>query len=306
MAAASSAVTILAQRTGGALRAIEILLAGLRIANAFESGVHYIGQMAWPRDCWPPFIRLPDAVSIGVAAGSAAILLAVSVVALALARRAPYMPVGWFWYLGTLVPVIGFVQVGSGTRRYTYLPLIGLFIIVSWSGHWAVNRLSGRLPAGSTASRLAAAVIAAMLVAGCAIASSRQVEYWRDGLSMWQRAADVVPGNYRAHGALGLLLKTQPNRKAEAMSHLIEAVRLRPDLAPAHSALADLLFEQGRIREAIAHLATVAELNPASASARTRLGQRWPRMVKRRRRSVRSKTPSSSIPMPHRRARPSR
>jgi len=274
MAAASSAVTILAQRTGGALRAIEILPAGLRIANAFESGVHYIGQMAWPVGL-AAFYPFPDAVSIGVAAGSAAILLAVSVVALALARRAPYMPVGWFWYLGTLVPVIGFVQVGSQAHadRYTYLPLIGLFIIVSWGGHWAVNRLSGRLPAGSTASRLAAAVIAAMLVAGCAIASSRQVEYWRDGLSMWQRAADVVPGNYRAHGALGLLLRTRQDHKAEAMSHLIEAVRLRPDLAAAHSALADLLFEQGRIREAIAHLATVAELNPASASARTRLGQ---------------------------------
>jgi tetratricopeptide (TPR) repeat protein len=90
---------------------------------------------------------------------------------------------------------------------------------------------------------------------------------------MWQRAADVVPENYRAHGALGLLLKTQPNRKADAMSHLLEAVRLRPDLAPAHSALADLLFEQGRTREAIVHLARVVELNPASASARTRLGQ---------------------------------
>jgi tetratricopeptide (TPR) repeat protein len=274
MAAASSAVTILAQRSGGALRGIEIYPLGLRIANALESGVLYVVRMVWPAGL-AVFYPFPADVPVGAALACAAVLLTLSAAALALARRAPYLPVGWFWYLGTLIPVIGVVQVGSQARadRYTYLPLIGLFIIVAWGGHWAVNRLTARLRAGSHASRLAAFGFAATIVAGCAIASSRQVQYWRDGLSMWQRAVDVMPDNYRAHGALGLLLKTQPNRKPEAMSHLIEAVRLRPDLGPAHSALADLLYEQGRIREAIVHLARVAELNPASASARTRLGQ---------------------------------
>jgi len=133
--------------------------------------------------------------------------------------------------------------------------------------------LLARWPLKSPTRRLAAGVMATALVAGCAVASARQVQYWRDGLSMWQRAVDVMPDNYRAQGALGILLRTQPSRKAEAMAHLLEAVRLRPDLAPAHSALADLLFEQGRTREAIVHLVRVVELNPASASARTRLGQ---------------------------------
>jgi hypothetical protein len=260
LAAASSVVTILAQQSGGALRGIEIYPLGLRIANALESGVLYIVRMAWPAGL-AVFYPFPTDVPTSVAVACAVTLLALSAAAVALARRAPFVAVGWFWYLGTLVPVIGVVQVGSQARadRYTYLPLIGLFIIVAW--------------AGSRIRRLAASVIAATIVAGCTIASSRQVQYWRDGVSMWQRAADVMPDNYRAHGALGLLLKAQPSRKPEAMSHLLEAVRLRPDLAPAHSALADLLYEQGRIREAIVHLTRVAELNPTSASARTRLGQ---------------------------------
>jgi tetratricopeptide (TPR) repeat protein len=274
LASASSVVTVLAQQSGGALRGIEIYPLGLRIANALESSVLYIVRMAWPAGL-AVFYPFPADVPTSVALACAAVLLALSAAALALARRAPYVPVGWLWYLGTLVPVIGIVQVGSQAHadRYTYLPLIGLFIIVSWGGHWAVNRLLAGPRTASNAGRRATAVMAATLVAGCAIASARQLQYWRDGLSMWQRAADVVPENYRAHGALGLLLKTQPNRKADAMSHLLEAVRLRPDLAPAHSALADLLFEQGRTREAIVHLARVVELNPASASARTRLGQ---------------------------------
>jgi len=178
------------------------------------------------------------------------------------ARRAPYLPVGWFWYLGSLVPVIGIVQVGSQAHadRYTYLPLIGLFIVMVWGSYAVIGR------------RVFLAV-AAVVVTSFAVVSSHQLQYWRDGVSMWQRAVDVVPNNYRAHAALGILLRSKPDRRAEAMSHLTEAIRLRSDLAPAHSALADLLFEQGRMKEAIEHLARVVELNPMSASARTRLGQ---------------------------------
>jgi len=274
MAVASSVVTIQAQQAGGALRGIEIYPLSLRISNALESSVLYIVRAVWPAGL-AVFYPFPADVPLGGGLGFAAVLLGFSAAALSLVRRAPYVPVGWFWYLGTLVPVIGVVQVGSQARadRYTYLPLIGLFIIVSWGGSWAANRLLARWPLKSPTRRLAAGVMATALVAGCAVASARQVQYWRDGLSMWQRAVDVMPDNYRAQGALGILLRTQPSRKAEAMAHLLEAVRLRPDLAPAHSALADLLFEQGRTREAIVHLVRVVELNPASASARTRLGQ---------------------------------
>ena len=261
IAAASSVVTIVAQRQGGALRAIDIYPLGLRIENAVASCMVYTRQMAWPVGL-AAFYPFPNDVPAGVAVASVALLVALSVAAVALARRAPFLPVGWFWYLGTLVPVIGIVQVGSQAHadRYTYLPLIGLFIVIVWGGY-------------SLAGRRAFLAVAAMAITACTLVSSHQLQYWRDGVSMWRRAAEVVPDNYRAHAALGLLLRSQPDRRAEAMSHLTEALRLRSDLAPAHSALADLLFEQGRTKEAIQHLSRVVELNPASASARTRLGQ---------------------------------
>jgi len=274
IAAASSIVTILAQRQGGALRAVDIFPLPLRIANAVESYVLYLSSTIWPAKL-SVFYPFPAAVPAGVVAACAIAIVAISAAAIVFARRAPFLTVGWFWYLITLLPVIGLVQVGAQARadRYTYLPLVGIFIVISWGGRRALALLLSRVGAEPLKNNRTFGAISAALVVVLAIVSSVQLSAWRDGLSLWQHAVDVDPDNYRAQGALGLLLKDDPHKHDEAIAHLEEAVRLRPDLWQAHSALADLFLEQGRARDAVTHLTQVVGLFPASPSARTRLGE---------------------------------
>ena len=144
LCAASCVITFRVQQSGGAVLDVSNFPIGSRIANALMSYVRYLGKMAWPEDLAALYLRKAPWPVWGVAV-AAVTILAISAAALWQARRRPYLAVGWFWYLGTLVPVIGLVQVGMQTMadRYTYIPLIGIFIILSW-GAWDLTRAVGR------------------------------------------------------------------------------------------------------------------------------------------------------------------
>ena len=130
-----------------------------------------------------------------------------------LARRRPYLAVGWFWYLGTLVPVIGLVQVGmqSMADRYTYIPLIGIFIVLAWGGWELVERW--RLP------RVGLGIATAVVLAACMVATRKQIGWWKDSETLFQRMIAAVPGNYMAHYNMGNLYSRQ-DKLAEAVAAL--------------------------------------------------------------------------------------
>jgi Tfp pilus assembly protein PilF len=264
LSVASSIVTFVVQRRGGAVMGLDVIPLNLRAANAVVSYAAYIGKMLWPARLavFYPYVRpLPEWWVAGACLG----LVAVSVAVLWAGQRRPYLPVGWFWYLGTLVPVIGLVQVGSQpiADRYTYLPLIGLFIVVAWG----VPDLLIRWPLGRVALP-AAAVVA---ISGCAIAAWAQLQNWESSAALWTHALEVTTGNNVAYNNLGNVLAKQ-GKFDDAIAQYSEALRIKPDYAFAHNNLGRVLASQGRAGEAIEHYSQALRIEPDYADAHNNLG----------------------------------
>ena len=264
IAAALGVVTFLVQRQQGAVAALEALPLESRAENAVVSYFAYVAHMLWPMHLavfYPLTPSLPGWQVVGSILG----LIGVSVAVIA-ARSHRYLAVGWMWYLGTLVPVIGLVQVGqqSMADRYTYVPLIGLFLIAAWGipellGNWPYRRIA--LPAGAT-----------LVLGACAIAARGQVEYWKSNFALWEHAVRVTTGNYLAHNNLGVGLADQGQRN-EAVFHFSEAVRIKSDYPEAHNNLGLALASQGNISAAISHYSEAVRLRPGFALAHDNLAK---------------------------------
>jgi Flp pilus assembly protein TadD len=262
----SSVVTYQAQLRGNAVVGLAATALDRRIENALIAYVAYIGKTIWPAHLAVlyPYSQQP----LTAALGAALVLIAASIVAIRLARRCPYLPVGWFWFLGTLVPVIGIVQVGSQSMadRYTYVPLIGLFLIAAWGGADLLGRLNRQ------ASVLV--MTAGITIAACTVAARIQVGYWENGIALWQHAVNVTRDNFMAHGNLGNVL-SRAGRVDEAITNFNEALRLRPDYTDSHTNLGIALAKQGRLAEALPHFSTAASLSPAGAEKYNNLGSAY-------------------------------
>jgi protein O-mannosyl-transferase len=266
LSAASCAVTYYAQKLGGAVAPIDKVLLGDRIANALLAYASYIGKMFWPAKL-AALYPLPKHYDPLAVAGVAILLAAISVAVLWGARRGRrYLAVGWFWYLGTLVPVIGLVQVGSQSMadRYTYLPLVGLFVITAWG--------AADLAASIRNSRKLLVPLAGTVLLVCILLTTWQVPWWSDNVTLFQHAVDVTEENALAHAALGNALDAQQDRKG-AIEHLLRAVEFNPDLVNAHRALAKIAYDENRRRDAIHHLDEVVRIRPRDAQAHFTLGQ---------------------------------
>jgi hypothetical protein len=249
LAAASCVVTYAAQAGGGMVKPVSFLYPSERIANALVSLAAYLGKAfvpvrlavlyPFPYDGIPPW--KPVAASL--------LLLAATVLAVRARRTSPWLAVGWFWFVGTLVPVIGLVQVGNQAMadRYTYIPLVGIFLAVAWEG-WA--RLSALLPG---AGRGASAATAAAVLAACLALSALQARHWRDTVTLFSHAIDATGENCLMQNGLGAELYRQ-KRYAEAEGHFREAIRIRPDHADAHNNLGILLVVTGLQEEGVAHM----------------------------------------------------
>jgi len=260
-----SAVTIVLQQDAGALPDQTKLPFELRLWNALDSYAVYLGKTFWPSGLaifYPhPLDTLP-----GARVMLAGLLLAgVSVVALLLMRSRPYLLVGWFWYLGTLVPVIGLVQAGMQARadRYMYLPLIGLSIALAWGG----ADLLGRWRAGRVV--LAGAGLAALVALG--VTTSLQVTHWRDAVTLHTHAVAVTRDNALEHHRLGNALRME-KRFEEALPHYERAVELAPRQGGAHFGLGDLLLRAGRFEAAVKAYRRGLRLEPKHARGQANLG----------------------------------
>jgi tetratricopeptide (TPR) repeat protein len=252
LAIAASIVVVAAQRSWGTVQSFEVLPFGMRVSNALVATLQYVGAAFWPSGLSPFYPHPGVALHPAWAIGAGALLLGVSAVAVASLRRWPPFAVGWFWFLGTLVPVLGLVQVGQAARadRYMYLPLIGLSLPVAFGLGALADR--GRAP------RIAAGGIAVAATLSLGLATHAQVERWRSSVALFQHALEVTSGNHVAHMNLGLALHRE-GRPAAAVPHLLEAVRLVPESPMAHGLLGELRLGQERWREAESHLRSALE-----------------------------------------------
>jgi tetratricopeptide (TPR) repeat protein len=264
LAIASSVVTVLVQQRAGAIKGLGVLPFERRLATAVLAYVTYAAKALWPSRLAAiyPYPAPPPSWTV---VGAIALLVAVSALALRAARRHPYLPVGWFWYLGTLVPVLGLVQVGSQpwADRYTYIPAIGLFIVVAWG----TMDLFARGPLGN---RLLAATLA-LALAACAVTARTQVEYWRNSVALWEHALEVTAGNHRAESNLAHALARQ-GRLDEAVAHYVAALRIKPDFAEAHGNLGLVLADQGKVGEAMHHYAEALRVRPDDLEVHNNFG----------------------------------
>jgi tetratricopeptide (TPR) repeat protein len=261
---ASSVVTFIVQQKGGAVSPLTGLSLWARVANAFVSYARYLGKTFWPNDLsvlYPHPGHWPALQVAGAMALFAMICLAVWL----LRARAPFLFVGWFWFAGMLVPVIGLVQVGiqSMADRYTYFPSIGLFIALVWS----VAVFMGRQPQ----LKPIFVGVAALSVATCALLTYFQTRIWQNSETLFSHAVKVTRANYLAYNNLGFYY-SKLGRTAEAMENFQQSLRINPNYADALNNVGHALANQGKPAEAIGHYRAALRTNPNSLEIHNNLG----------------------------------
>jgi len=266
LSAGACIVTYLVQRTGGAVKSFDMYSMAVRVENAAISYLLYIAKVFWPTNLavWYPYPREFPTWQFVTAILA---IIGISILVLLSFRARPYLGVGWFWFLGTLVPVIGLVQVGMQARadRYMYLPMVGLSIMLAWGAVDVLRRWPRTKPVIS--------VLATVGCSACVLITLVQTNYWKTSESLFQHALNVTDGNYLAHNSLGAYLSAVPGRLPESMNHFEEALRFKPDYAEVHARLGLALANiPGRLPEAINHLETVVRIEPDLAEAHYNLG----------------------------------
>ncbi len=253
LSAVSSVVTFLAQR--GAVGWTEQLPVSARINNAVATYVVYMWQMLWPLKLAVFYPHPENRLPISEIMLALAILIAATAAAFILRKKRPYLVTGWLWYLGMLVPVIGLVQVGwqGHADRYTYLPQIGLYLLLTWS----VADLTARWRRQREILSASAAIIISVLGWRAWI----QTSYWRDSETLFTQGLAVTSNNDVAENNLGIVF-LRKGKVDEAISLLQAAVDLRPENSPAHENLAKALLQKGRVADALVHYRKLLELQP--------------------------------------------
>ncbi len=249
LAVAGSVVTYMVQSSGGAVWETSL---GGRLANAAVSYARYIGKIFWPGHL--AIIYSPvNHWSLAIVAGAVALLILCTAIFLAGWRQRPYLLVGWLWFLGTLVPTIGIIQVGAQSMadRYTYIPSIGFFIMLVWG--W-VDLVATR-PVGKNISM----IVAVMALIACLSITSVQIMYWFNNTSLFVRAVEVSPDSYVAANCLGKTFE-RAGHKPQALAMYRKALELEPHFPQSQYNYALSLFDAGQSREAIEHLEVAAHL----------------------------------------------
>src|SRR5208282_2915238 len=213
----------------------------------------YFGKMFWPANL-SVLYPYPDVWPIGQLLCATGVVLGISVFAIALRRQRPYLLVGWLWFLGTLVPVIGLLPLGaqSMSNRYSYIPMIGILVL----SVWAIEDLSKRWRQRTVL--MATVVVLTMGV--CIYRTRAEIVYWKNGQTLWSRAIAVTDNNFMAHYCLGNVLWT--SNLSEALAEFQNCVAIYPDFYNAQSVLGKALIANGRFSDAIAPLEKAILLEP--------------------------------------------
>jgi len=253
LALLSCIVTIWAQSKGGAVASLDQLPLIDRMLNAIISYVQYLMKIFWPVNLaifYPYRQFLPS----GQVFGAVSIILAISITVIYAIKKAPFLFVGWFWYLGTLVPVIGLMQVGkqSIADRYTYFPSIGIAIMLVWSVVYLLPKVK---------LRKVIIIPAAIILAALTFLTWQQCGYWKNSITLYNHVLQSTEDNYLAHNNLGTALSAE-GENDDAIAHYREAIDINPSYVDAHYNLGVALAAQGKNEEAIAQYHAAIKINP--------------------------------------------
>jgi tetratricopeptide (TPR) repeat protein len=264
LAAGSCVITYLAQKLGGAM----VLMANQSFSASFENALvsygRYLGKFFWPENLevlYPPVDHWPAPTVLC----ATLLLLAVSVAVFLIRRTHPYLMTGWFWFLGTLVPVLGLVAVGeqSMADRYTYFPMIGVLFMIAWG----VGALTCRMPR----REFILAGVSAVLVTACIIVTERNLAYWKNSEALFRHVIAVDPDNYSAHCNLANALAAQGQMEG-ALIEFQTALKLKPESFQNQSNVGMALAYLNRMDEAILAFQNALKLNPGFGMGHQNLG----------------------------------
>ena len=264
LAAAAGVVTFLVQQRTGAMVTVESLPLAARSGNAVVSYCRYLGELFWPTNL-AFFYPHPHAWPAGTVVAAALFLAGLTALCWWQRRRQPYLLMGWLWYVATLVPVIGLVQVGAQAMadRYTYIPSVGVLVMTVWGAYELTRSRLWRLWAWSAAGTAA--------LVFCLGLTRQQIGYWRDSEALFRHATEVTQNNHIARNNLGIMLLDH-GQTDEAISQFRQAIRLRPEYPDAHYNLGDALVKQGQMDEAIREFQEAIRLKPENVEAHVNLG----------------------------------
>jgi len=265
LAAASGVVTMVVQRQYTAVQSTDVFPMTTRIANALASYLQYLEKTVWPENLAFYYPHQGESLPVWQLPVALVILVAIMALVFRVRYSKPYLAVGWLWYLGTLVPVIGLVQVGGQALadRYMYVPMIGLLLMAAWG----INDVTSRWAHRRTTVAIASGGLMIVLI----ILTQKQVGFWGNSFTLLQRAVDVTENNWLAHNNLGFAY-FQQGKMDDALSHLGEAVRINPNYTQAHINMAIVLDGQGRTKEAREHYIAALRLNNNLPEAHCNVG----------------------------------
>ncbi|MDH3838255.1 MAG: tetratricopeptide repeat protein [Desulfobacteraceae bacterium] len=260
----SSVVTFLIQQSSGAAGSLVQYPLVVRIANGLVSYARYIGKMILPSHLAVLYPH-PGMLPWWQVAAACLLLVSISLLVIKSAKRRPYFVLGWLWYIGTLVPVIGFVQVGAQAMadRYTYVPLVGLFIMISWG----VSELVAELHYGKIGLAAIGVAILSILMG----TTWFQVRCWKNSITLFRHSLDVAGESYVVHNNLGNALLSK-GRSEEAIAQYRKALRLKPDFMLWYYNWGNALVTQGKLDEAIRRYSEALLIDPDYAEAHNSLG----------------------------------
>jgi len=260
----SAIVTIYAQNKGGAIKSLDVVPIGLRAENALIAYVKYIIKTLWPHDL-AVLYPLSPSIPLWQVACSLLVILLLSAATVWAGRRHPYLPVGWFWFLVTLLPVIGIIQVGiqSMADRYSYIPGIGLFIMVAWGVPDMARGLKHR--------DAILAVLAGVVMTASTVLTWQQLGYWQDNISLYRHTLQITTGNYLINNNLGIALADNGDLDA-AIREFQAAIGINPNYANAHYNLGNAFCRTRNMDAAIQEFQEAIRINPNNADAHYNLG----------------------------------
>ena len=260
----SGIVTIYAQHSGGAMSDLDVVSLWLRVENALIAYVSYIGKTFWPHYL-ALFYPLSFYNPLWQTISSLLVLFFVSAAVVWARHHYPYLAVGWFWFIITLVPVIGFIQVGgqSMADRYSYIPVTGLFIMTAWG--------CADLTKGLRHREGILALLASAIIAASTALTWQQLNYWRDSISLYRHTVQATEGNYWIHYNLGVALADKGDLDA-AIREYRETLRIKPDYAKAHNNLGFTLATKGNLDAAIREFREALRINPRDINFHNNLG----------------------------------
>jgi protein O-mannosyl-transferase len=260
----ASILVVITEHKADALTDLKILSIADRFSNAIVSYVKYIAMMFWPANLtffYPHPVTIPAVQVIG----ALLLITTITILVIAVRRRKPYLFTGWFWYLGMLIPVIGIIQVGphAFADRYTYVPLIGLFIIVVWGGADLAARWQFR--------RQLLWVMSAVIIIVLTFCAWWQVSYWRNSVTLFEHALKIMPGNYIALSNLGQFY-INTGEYDKGLAYIQQAIQIKPKLAPLYYNIGLALHGRGNYHKALEYFAKAEELSFKDDENRRLLG----------------------------------